>query len=88
MLFRPYRPIQIQLDPDAVRADSPEVAQRLNRIQDNYQLLESLFARVEAMLPDPPSDSLDHGERKTKKSPAHGSFVPARHKPRRSVKPR
>jgi hypothetical protein len=51
MLFRPYRPRSIQIDVSGVSSSSAEVTARLNRIEENYLLLDHLLSQVESMLP-------------------------------------
>ena len=55
MLFRPYKPNSIQIDVSGVSSSSAEVTARLNRIEENYLLLDQMLSQVETMLPaDPP----------------------------------
>ncbi len=53
MLFRRHHSRKIEIDSQAVSSTSPEVAQRLERIKDNYQLLDEIWNRVEKTLPPP-----------------------------------
>lgn len=41
---------QITIDPSAVSAQSPEVQNRLQRIDENYQAFDELFADIEATI--------------------------------------
>jgi hypothetical protein len=41
---------QITIDPSAVSAQSPEVQNRLQRIDENYQAFDDLFADIEATI--------------------------------------
>jgi len=43
---------QITVDPSAVSAQSPEVQNRLQRIDDNYQAFDELFADIESRIED------------------------------------
>lgn len=55
MLFRPYKPNSIQIDVSGVSSSTAEVTARLNRIEENYLLLDQMLSQVETMLPaDPP----------------------------------
>ncbi|MEQ1904494.1 MAG: hypothetical protein ABL888_09940 [Pirellulaceae bacterium] len=54
-MFRRYQSRKIEIDLQAVSSTSPEVAQRLERIKDNYQLLDEIWNRVEKTLPPPAS---------------------------------
>ena len=55
MLFRPDKPSSIQIDVSGVSSSSAEVTARLNRIEENYLLLDQMLSQVETMLPaDPP----------------------------------
>lgn len=52
MLYRPVRPVKIDLAGAAVRADSEEAKLRLERIAGHYRQLEELLSSVESRLPD------------------------------------
>lgn len=41
---------QIKIDPSAVSAQSPEVQNRLQRIDDNYQAFDELFADIQTTI--------------------------------------
>ena len=51
MLFRPYKPNSIQIDVSGVSSSTAEVTARLNRIEENYLLLDQMLSQVETMLP-------------------------------------
>ena len=51
MLFRPYKPSSIQIDVSGVSSSTAEVTARLNRIEENYLLLDQMLSQVETMLP-------------------------------------
>ncbi len=44
------RPRKIVLDENAISSGSPQVQQRLDRIHENYQQLDSILAEVEAKI--------------------------------------
>lgn len=44
------KPRKIKVDADRINSKSPEVQQRLDRIQDNYQQLDSILAELEAKI--------------------------------------
>lgn len=50
MLFKKPKPIKIEIDPNAVHSQSPEVANKLNRIADNYRLIDEMWIRIESVL--------------------------------------
>jgi hypothetical protein len=42
------RPRRIEIDTATMTSESPEVAQRLSRIEDNYEQLDEIFAALES----------------------------------------
>ena len=44
------RPRPIEIDRTAISSNSPEIQQRLDRIEDNYQRLDSILADVETKI--------------------------------------
>ena len=44
------KPRRITIDPSAVSAQSPDVQNRLQRIDENYQAFDELFADIEATI--------------------------------------
>lgn len=50
MLFKKPKPIKIEIDPHAVHSQSPEVANKLSRIADNYRLIDEMWIRIESVL--------------------------------------
>jgi hypothetical protein len=46
------QPRTIEVDPEGVSCESPEVRKRLDRITDNYQQLDLILADVESKIQD------------------------------------
>lgn len=60
-MFRKYVPIRIETTPQGLSSDSPEVAGRLARIEENYRQLDELLGVVESRLPAPAKSAAEPG---------------------------
>ena len=66
MAFKKHKPIKINVDTSTIAHDSPEVEQRLERIQSNYAKFDELMVELEAKLPEERPDSTEEATGKTK----------------------
>lgn len=55
MAFKKHVPTKIEIDPDSINHDSPEVVRRMERIETNFARFDELMTEVEAKLPQEPS---------------------------------
>jgi hypothetical protein len=70
MLYRPYRPRKIEIDPDSVSAKSPQVSERLDRIASNFRLLSEMLTEVELkILPQEESAAAAPAKAETRPKP-------------------